>query len=99
MTLETSTLRLYTLAEVSEMTGFALRSLELDCRSGRVEHVYRGRARRMTSAQINALVEKYTKKPALTLEEVAQAADQAAAKERLDRMLARDASRRTPRRA
>jgi hypothetical protein len=52
--------KLYTLREVSDQTGFALRTLERDCRAGRVEHVHRGRERLMTAAQVQTLIEKHT---------------------------------------
>lgn len=47
---------LYTLAQVSEKTGFALRSLQRDARAGKFEHIHRGRIRLMTEEQIDKLV-------------------------------------------
>ena len=76
---------LFTLAEVSNKTGFALRSLELDCRAGRVEHVHRGRDRFMTAAQVELLIAGHTKRPTPTEMD----ARQAAGLERLNRRMAR----------
>lgn len=55
--------RLYTLKEVSDHTGFALRTLERDCRAGRVVHVHRGRDRLMTVEQVAALIQQHTTQP------------------------------------
>jgi hypothetical protein len=51
--------RVYTLEQVHEMTGFALTSLEADCRDGKVKHTRRGRTIGMTLRQIDMLVEAY----------------------------------------
>lgn len=51
--------RLYSLEEVAERTGFAVRGLEDDCRSGLIEHTKRGRSLRMTSRQIGLLVKRH----------------------------------------
>lgn len=56
-------IRLWTLAEVAEQTGFALRTLERDCRAGRVEHVHRGRVRCMTTPQVQALIARHIERP------------------------------------
>lgn len=52
--------RLFSLREVAEITGFSLRSIEIDCRAGRVPHERRGLGtsrvhRRMTAEQIEVL--------------------------------------------
>jgi hypothetical protein len=44
--------RVYSLQEVHERTGWALRELKEDCRLHRIEHTRRGRAIGMTSSQI-----------------------------------------------
>lgn len=49
--------RVYSLREVSEMTGFALRDLEIQCREGKIRHTAKGRTRGMTLRQIDLLVE------------------------------------------
>ncbi len=55
---------LYTLKQVSEMTGFALRTLERDARADKFVHVHRGRDRFMTQEQIEDLVaQSITGKP------------------------------------
>jgi hypothetical protein len=76
--------RLWTLKEVSEYTHFALRSLEVDCRAGRLEHVHRGRERLMTNAQVDALIASATKKARPTAPDT----NQIKAQQRLDRMTA-----------
>jgi hypothetical protein len=55
---------LYTLEEVSERTGFALRTLQRDARIGKFAHVHRGRQRLMTDEQIELLLQQSTIKPA-----------------------------------
>ena len=42
----------YTLEQVSERTGFALTSLQKDCRAGKIKHVRYGDARAMTPKQL-----------------------------------------------
>lgn len=56
---------LFTLSEVAEMTGFSQRRLADDCAADppRVEHVHRDGRRFMTRAQIDALIQKSTRKP------------------------------------
>jgi hypothetical protein len=52
--------RVYSLAQVAEMTGFALRTLERKCREGKIRHTWdEGRTRGMTLRQIDALVETF----------------------------------------
>jgi hypothetical protein len=46
----------YSLPEVAELTGFPLRSLQRQCRAGKVEHIHYGRYRGMTAEQIRKLV-------------------------------------------
>lgn len=87
--------RLYTLKEVAERTGFSLRTLERDCRAGHLLHVHRGRDRLMTAAHIRALIDKHVHQPTPDLDALAKTASQQAAQERLNRMLARDARRRS----
>ncbi len=82
--------KLYTLEEVAAATGFALRTLERDCRAGRIAHVHRGRARMMTADQVEALIELSIKQPLPDSE----AGRRAAAQMRLLRMQAREAARR-----
>lgn len=52
--------RVYSLPEVSDRTGFALRQLREDCRADLVEHVHRGDFRGMTSRQIAILVARHS---------------------------------------
>ena len=52
--------RLYTLSEVAEITGFALRTLQRDCRAGKITHVHRGRDRLMTREQVEMLINRHT---------------------------------------
>jgi hypothetical protein len=83
--------KLWTLEEVADRTGFALRTLQRDCRAGRIEHVHRGRDRLMTAAQVQKLIEQDTaalKSPGV---EALKAVDatRAAAQAMLDRRLAR----------
>lgn len=47
---------LYTLQEVAERTGFALRTLQRDARAGKIAHLHRGRARLMTEEHIQELI-------------------------------------------
>lgn len=51
------TSRVYTLDEVAAMTGFSVRTLEDDCREGKVKHTRKGRTVGMTLRQIDMLVE------------------------------------------
>jgi len=81
--------RLFTLKEVAERTGFSLRTLERDCRAGRVVHVHRGRDRMMTSAQIQMLVDQHTTTPAVLMID-----PRAATQQRVMRMAAREAAKR-----
>jgi hypothetical protein len=46
----------YSLKEVSERTGFALDQLQRDVASGKIPHVRRGNARRMTPQQVADLI-------------------------------------------
>jgi excisionase family DNA binding protein len=46
----------YSLKEVAERTGFALDQLQRDVASGRIPHVRRGNARRMTPQQVADLI-------------------------------------------
>lgn len=55
--------KLWTLKEVSEQTGFALRTLQRDCRAGRVTHIHRGRDRLMTTEQVQALIAQHVEQP------------------------------------
>jgi hypothetical protein len=57
---ETGDDRVYSLPEVSNRTGFALRQLREDCRADLVEHVHRGDFRGMTSRQIAILVARHS---------------------------------------
>lgn len=77
--------RLFTLREVAERTGFAFRTLQRDCRAGRVTHVHRGRDRLMTEQQIQDLIDKHTTKPKPAIPDHVKIA----AQKQLDRMLAR----------
>lgn len=52
--------RLYTLSEVAALTGFALRTLQRDCRAGKITHVHRGRDRLMTREQVEMLINRHT---------------------------------------
>jgi hypothetical protein len=54
----------YSLKEVSERTGFALDQLQRDVAAGRIDHVRRGNARRMTPQQVSDLIasHRYTAK-------------------------------------
>jgi hypothetical protein len=47
--------RTYSLEDVAAMVGISSRTLTLDCRAGKVEHVKAGRRRRMTMHQIELL--------------------------------------------
>jgi hypothetical protein len=49
----------YTLAQVSEMTGYPLRTLEHGCRAGRIDHEKFGRKRVLTEEQVAALLEQH----------------------------------------
>lgn len=49
----------YSLPEVHERTGFALSTLEDDCKSGTIEHTRRGRTIGLTSRQIAILVTRH----------------------------------------
>lgn len=49
----------YSLPEVAERTGFALRQLTLDCRAGILEHTKRGDFRGMTPRQLELLVSRH----------------------------------------
>ena len=51
--------RVYTLEEVAARTGWALSTLEDDCRRGRVQHTKRGRSLGMTSRQIAAEAQRH----------------------------------------
>lgn len=53
---------LYPLAEVAEMTGFSLRTLERECAAKRIDHVCgpRGRGRFMTPEQVAKLIDQLT---------------------------------------
>lgn len=55
--------KLYTLREVAEQTGFALRTLQQDCRADRIAHIRRGRERVMTAEQIQQLLDQHTRTP------------------------------------
>jgi hypothetical protein len=50
----------FTLAKVSELTGWAEITLLRDCKAGRIEHVHRGNSYGMTREQIHELVAKHT---------------------------------------
>lgn len=52
--------RVYTLEEVAERTHFSLRSLELGCRNGSIQHTRRGKFRGMTPQQIAVLLDQHT---------------------------------------
>lgn len=52
--------RVFTLEEVSARTGWALETLEEDCRAGRLKHTKRGRKRGMTSSQIAEAINMHT---------------------------------------
>lgn len=51
----------YSLPQVADRTGFALSTLEEDCRRGAVEHTHRGRTVGMTSRQIAMLVSQHAR--------------------------------------
>ena len=51
--------RVFTLPEVAERTGFALDTLEHDCRAGVYEHTRKGRRIGMTSRQIALMVHRH----------------------------------------
>ena len=53
--------RVFSLPEVAERTGFALRSLELECRRDQIPHTRRGRSLGMTSRQIALLVNRHAR--------------------------------------
>lgn len=69
--------RVYSLPEVSERTGFAVTSLEEDCRRGTIEHTKRGRTVGMTSRQIAMLVTQYARGGGASAPVVVDALDQA----------------------
>ncbi|WP_433731161.1 hypothetical protein ACQP2Y_21975 [Actinoplanes sp. CA-051413] len=52
--------RVFTLEEVAARTGWALDTLEEDCRAGRLQHTKRGRKRGMTSSQIADAIHQHT---------------------------------------
>lgn len=83
--------RLFTLQEVAERTGFALRTLQRDCRASRVAHVHRGRDRLMTEQQVQELIDRHTKIPAPPQPD----AKLRAKTERLMRLAAKQAAKRT----
>lgn len=53
---------LWTLAEVAEMTGFSVRTLERECAANSIDHVRgpRGRGRFLTREQIAKLIDQLT---------------------------------------
>lgn len=53
--------RAFSLKEVATRTGFSLAQLEIDCRRDLIEHVHRGRTRRLTSLQVEALLRRHTR--------------------------------------
>ncbi len=79
--------RLYSLEEVAELTGMALRTLQKECRLGRITHIKYGRLRAMTAAQIEMLIEKHTKQPAVSADPLE------AARARATRLAAKRAAR------
>jgi len=79
--------RMYTLKEVAELTGFALRTLQLEARAGKFTHIHRGRTRLMTMEQIQVLVSQSTKASAAVSEDTARASETAAGIEYLRRSL------------
>lgn len=84
---------LFTLKEVAERTGFSLRTLQDDCRAGRVAHVHRGRDRLMTADQVRALIDQHTTAAAVTAPAAPAVDERAAYREanlrRVSRKLAR----------
>jgi hypothetical protein len=52
--------RVFPLEEVAARTGWALDTLEEDCRAGRLKHTRRGRKRGMTSSQIADAINQHT---------------------------------------
>lgn len=52
--------RVYTLPEVAALTGWALSTLEEDCRLGRIRFVRKGKAYGLTAKQFDALIEQHT---------------------------------------
>ncbi len=81
--------KLWTLREVHERTGFALRTLERDCRAGRIAHIHRGRKRFMTTAQVEMLVTAHAVKNQPALPDSAKLA----AQEKLRKMMERAGKR------
>lgn len=59
---------LWTLAEVADMTGFSLRTLERECQQNKIDHVRgpRGRGRYLTREQIAKLIDQLTVPSATT---------------------------------
>lgn len=86
--------QLLTLKEVAARTGFALRTLERDCRADRIPHVHCGRARMMTGDQVAALIKRYTTGDEDgRLRDQQQEASRLAAEQRVIRMAARSRRR------
>lgn len=77
--------RLYTLAEVAQQTGFALRTLQREARANKIPHIHRGRVRLMTAAHIHELIR------ASTVTVTAPIADKNAGVEKIRALLARQA--------
>lgn len=85
--------KLWTLDEVSKETGFALRTLQRDCRADKIPHVHRGRDRLMTTEQVWALIAQHTVKPVEDPAITAEKARKAKLQARLERMVARAATK------
>ncbi len=87
--------RVYPLTVVAERTGWALSTIEEECRNGTLEHTGKGRAVGMTSRQIALAVAKYRRgKTDLTAEQ----ADENALAQVRHSTRAGSASRQRPRR-
>lgn len=82
--------KLWTLAEVAEATGFALRTLEHDCRADRVAHIHRGRDRLMTTEQVWQLIDAHTVEITEDPEVIAARAAAAQKRQQLARRLERE---------
>lgn len=90
--------RLYTLEEVAQMTGFALRTLQRDARAGRISHIHRGRRRLMTDQHIRELLTTHQVTQQQETKEALDTDSKAIAVQRLRASLISDHKRQTKKR-
>lgn len=87
--------RVYSLADVAEMTGWPQESIRRDCQKGRYAHIRRGRIYGMTNTQIEDMVaahERGQRAQALNERDAQAAAVEAARQANIARLTRRGAA-------